>query len=72
MHKTWALLLTVNDDRYRSTATEVKINNFLVGYRPYDGSSVEEIANEVAGCIAGVLNIHLGWPLEDPSDLDDD
>lgn len=47
---------------------EVRLNGELIGYRPWDGSMLEEVVSEVAGALAGLLGERLGWPQNDPEE----
>lgn len=59
--KPTALIVTVDRD-YGYDPDEVRLNGHLIGYHPYDGSSEEEVAETVAGALAGLLREKLGWP----------
>jgi hypothetical protein len=69
MFKTHAILLSLHQN-YDYGLCEVRIGDALIGYRPYDGSTITEIAAEVNTTLADVLNERLGWSREEDNDDD--
>lgn len=45
---------------------EVRLNDQVIGHRPYDGSRPDDVNNEVAAALAAILRERLGWPETDP------
>lgn len=65
--RTSAVIITVDNDPPWH-GSEVRIGGVLIGYRPYDGSDVDEILAQVNQTLADMLHERLGWPRENPDE----
>jgi hypothetical protein len=47
---------------------DVFLNGERIGHRPYDGSNADEVCDETARALAGMLRERLGWAPEAPKE----
>jgi hypothetical protein len=63
-----ALTITAEGLGYGYGGHSVHLNGELIGHRPYDGASADEVCDETARALAEMLREKLGWEPKEPEE----